>query len=121
MKKPHPIEDRMGFSTDRVRFELTIPLRVRQFSRLVPSTTRPPILSAFTIGALLQSFADISRVRPFGQWEFAHLSINAAIVADGRWRTKARDVADGFSERRWYAPRLIVRLALTVSQLREIF
>ena len=30
-------------AADRVRFELTIPLPVRRFSRPVPSTTRPPI------------------------------------------------------------------------------
>ena len=32
--------------TDRVRFELTIPLRVRRFSRPVLSTTQPPVRSS---------------------------------------------------------------------------
>ena len=31
-------------AADRVRFELTIPLPVRRFSRPVPSTTQPPVL-----------------------------------------------------------------------------
>ena len=72
------------FLTDRVRFELTIPLRVRQFSRLVPSTTRPPIQSAFTIGSMPQPLADISRVRPLRQWEFTVRWTNSEHVLGNR-------------------------------------
>ena len=35
--------------TDRVRFELTIPLRVRRFSRPVLSTTQPPVRNSRVI------------------------------------------------------------------------
>ena len=40
----HAYTDASALSgADRVRFELTIPLPVRRFSRPVPSTTRPPV------------------------------------------------------------------------------
>ena len=32
-----------NYLAERARFELAVPFRARQFSRLLPSTTRPPL------------------------------------------------------------------------------
>ncbi len=73
------------YMAERVGFEPTIPLPVWQFSRLLPSTTRPPLLliellaerGRFELPRRITSTYRFSKPAPSASWVPLHKAVSA--------------------------------------------